>query len=818
MPAGFDLNAMATNARNTVARVVNDTGLARNVSGVVAPSASQIQQVTNRLPGQVSSNVRDTLGAFNINLSSLIKAPSMSAVALPADSLPPYPNPLNIFASYTYIITLSVLDDNSVNNPDTTYRTGIPQKIICKSASGEPDNRVKTAYGQFDFFIDNLNIESIFGHDKATGNTNATTMNFTVVEPYSMGLFMQSLSVAAAEVDPNNSSYIEAPCLLTIQFRGFTEQNETVDLPEFTRYQPIKLSNVTMKVTGKGSTYNVEALAWNDFAFSDRYKKFKDTISVRGKTVQEALQTGEKSLQVVMNRINAVQSEDSNKPATVTDKILILFPVDLASSSTNNSTNPNQRESTNTATVNPSSASNSQSLFQKLGVTASGQNNFTQSTESCNALGAASLGFDASRKGDQAFGKDGKVYDATTGNYIQGNIDYDPATSEFKFTQDTDIINAINQIILMSDYARQAIKGDMIDANGFLPWWRIETQLYQMSSTEYATKTGTKPRLVVYRVVPYKVHSSKIMPANTPAPGFKKLKDQCIKQYEYIYTGKNVDILDFDISIQASFFNSYAADGGNKSTDIKEQATQSGVDAPDGKIPKVTGEPTAPVGSVGSRVLPVATKFSTDRLGAGGPEDAGTRIARQYHDAFMEGNDMLTMDMKIIGDPYYIGDSGQGNYTAKAVKDYQNINEDGAIDYQTSEVDIVVNFKTPVDINQKAGMYDFGDAKLLMNYSGMFKVMTVTHRFAGGKFLQDLHLMRRPMQEAAEEYAAQGKDSVSKVPSAEPTYAPDTTNATTFNSSTNANVLSAITRNNNAQPSNAAPALPGVVNTGTVTI
>ena len=778
--AVFDIIGTATTAANNAAKKLSETGLAKDLSGIVPPTAAQLQAATKNLPGQIKDALKDPLGAFNVDISKLLSAPSMAGATLSADGLPPYPNPLGIFASYNYILTLSVLSDDAVKNPETTYRSGLPQTIICKSGSGDPDNRVNTAYGKFDFFIDNLQIESIVGWNKTTKNTSSTTMTFQITEPYSMGLFMQSLAVACQEL--NHKNYNTAPLLLTIQFRGFTEQNETIDLPQFTKYQPIKIRTINMKVTGKGAVYDIAAYAWNDGAFSDKYKNIKNNISVKGKTVQEILQTGEKSLQVVMNQFYQAQVKDGI--IKIPDQIAIIFPKDIATS-TATASNPNQKENTTKATANPKTTGANMTLFQKLGVSETSTKNIIQDPESCNALGASSLGFNSERKGDASFGKESASFDTKTQTYTLGNVSIDTASGEFKFKQDTDVINAINQVILQSDYARQALKGSQIDENGMLPWWRIETQLYQLQSDENLAKSGTKPNLVVYRVVPYKVHSGKVMPPNTPAPGLENLKRQCIKEYNYIYTGKNLDVLDFNIQINAGFYTKFAATNINNTIDVKQQANDSGKDAKDSAVPVPEGENTIVPGSTGSKVLAVATSFGTDRKGGGGPETAATRVARQAHEAFTEGLDMMTCDLKILGDPYYLSDSGVGNYTAQTIKGYQNLNVNGSMDYQTSEAHIVLNFRTPVDINQSAGMYDFGNTELLINYSGIFKVNRATHNFQSNKFTQSLHLQRIGLQEAAAANKAKANNTASKMQSAEPTSIPDT-------KTTNANILSAI--------------------------
>jgi len=105
--------------------------------------------------------------------------------------------------------------------------------------------------------------------------------------------------------------------------------------------------------------------------------------------------------------------------------------------------------------------------------------------------------------------------------------------------------------------------------------------------------------------------------------------------------------------------------------------------------------------------------------------------------------------MKIIGDPYWIAQSGMGNYTSTPTQ-YSNLNSDGSVSYQGSEVDILVNFRTPVDLNQNTGLFDFGKSTKsapVLTWSGLYQVTKVVSHFDNGQFTQTLTGPRRNGQE-----------------------------------------------------------------------
>jgi hypothetical protein len=103
--------------------------------------------------------------------------------------------------------------------------------------------------------------------------------------------------------------------------------------------------------------------------------------------------------------------------------------------------------------------------------------------------------------------------------------------------------------------------------------------------------------------------------------------------------------------------------------------------------------------------------------------------------------------MKILGDPYYIADSGIGNYSAKATN-IPEMNSDGAMNTQDGEVYVVVNFRNPIDLNPNAGLYDFGGkGRLVPEFSGLYRVFQVESSFEKNIFLQQLKLVRMMNQD-----------------------------------------------------------------------
>lgn len=737
-------------------------------------------------------------------------------VSPPPNFKPPLPNQLEQYATVNTIFTLSVLDDEAINFPDATYRKGNLGEIILKSASGAPDSKlVGSVYGKFDFFLDDLKISSTVGLNEATGLSNATNIEFKIIEPYSMGMFFQVMQLAAYK--NGDANYTQVPVLLTIEWKGWTDLNQEV--PIVVRQIPLKLREITLNVSGRGSEYTVSAYPWNEQGFSKTYNEVKTDIGIQCDkggpyTIQNLLQTGQDSLQAVLNR--RLKKLKADGVVEIPDEILIVFPTDTTSDPSSQS--GYSKETRSSATISTGFTGSADAFYGKLGVSQGANETKIQSdTGTVNLVGKAALGFNENVKGQTPFGKDVDSYDTATGIVKIGSVTIDLNNSKYHFTQGGLISDIITNVILNSDYGRNALNEKQRTPDGFINWIRVESQVFNIPRTD--TSKGSKPKCVVYRVVNYKVHASRFLAANAAAPGVDNLQKQALKEYNYIYTGKNVDVLDFAISFQAGFYTSMFTNPKNaESTVIEEKSGQSTNESTE--VPNIEqtnqnilkaitggGSGRPPENPTQIRNDKIASK--TAKQGGAGFDTPEVQVARQFQDVITSQTDMINLNMTILGDPYYIADSGMGNYSAKEIQGYDNLTGDGAMNYQNGEVVITVNFRTPIDINLGEGTWDFRESEPVAQFSGLFRVLNVESMISKNKFTQELQLVRLPGQEAKK---------VEVINSS-----PVKNQGTEFVEKTNASILGAITggnknQNNNTNPSAPNPALPGIVNTGGFTI
>jgi hypothetical protein len=774
---GFSLASATTAAKNFVSKKLDNINLASNLTGTLNQLQNKIPGIggsgatAKPIPGKIVDAEVDNKKNIDIN-GELLSGKDLTYIERkPGES---FPNELGEFDSYNCIFTLSVLNGNSINFPDETYRRDILGPIIVKSG-GTGDiinsNAIRLTNfkskanpsGRFDSFIDNVKINGIIGYNKASGNTNSTTITFQITEPYSTGLFFQTVQVAAFQAGYMN--WLDMPILLSIEFKGHLTANQQNFRAKLSRkHIPLKVNAIEMRVSGQGTVYDCSAIPWNERAFSVDNNKLTATHAIQGSTVREMLQTGTESnklsLQNVINqRLKDVASKLPNPVDP--DRVLILFPIDLQTGK--GASNDNDNSSPPRAVTSPASTSKDSDMlvFSKLGVELDGDNLVQNAM--INPIGGSPMGFEADVKRPEAiFGKEDAVYDEKTGTWTRGDIQIQKTGGIAKFSQGTSITDAINEIILASDYGRRALDPANIDSNQKVNWWRIETQFYILSTSKKLKGNQRNPTLSVFRVVPYKIDYTNFVSGSQPAKKLEEKKMNAVKKYEYLYTGKNIDILDFNIEFKTSFYQALNADSGKNNESVEqnleeEEKDQSGKnidterDASDILGASNLGDDQANYtpGQAQTKVISRYTETSMNAKvgGATAGEDASTIAARQFNKALNDGSDMITLNMKILGDPFYIADSGIGNYSAKATN-IPEMNSDGAINTQDGEVYITVNFRNPIDLNPNAGLYDFGGkGKIVPEFSGLYRIFQLESSFEKNIFTQQLKLVRMMNQD-----------------------------------------------------------------------
>jgi len=670
----------------------------------------------------------------------------------------PIVNPLEKFVSSNCLFTLSSLSSDAVNFPDESYRKGLVGKIILSSGGRFSESRVSTAYkpvdnpsGKYDYFIDNVDMLCQMTPTSSTKGTNVVTLDFEVTEPYSMGQFLESCQIAA--VQNGHTDYTQAPYLLSLEFVGTDGDNTASTVA--VRYFPIRMYSINMTITSSGCKYQVKSQAWNELALNDNYNFLKADFAISGSTVVKMLQSGPHSLQhLVSSRLLELSTTDEKKPY-LPDEIAIVFPTELQ-------TIKQQDPPDNGATSNiKEGTAGGGNVLSRVQLNRDNKTNIlVQAEGELSALGKASMNFTLAQGGHDPKKPDdpnwtGEVTIPALSNkkYPRNAYQVNATEKEFVFRKGTSIINAITEVMLMSDYCTSAVTNTPKD--GFYDWFRIETQAYITTANKQNENTGVNPKLLVFRVVPYKIHQSLFATPNITGKGYQQLVNEAVKEYNYIYTGKNVDILDFKLTLNNNFGVPLLAQGLGAAAGeaLMSRLGQSGVAPSDSihpYVPSIKGNAKSG-GDVATGTAMGLAKVdrwkSSD--GSGDADTYKTLVAKHFQARILNlGTEKVQADMTILGDPYYLADSGMGNFTNTNSSSRINVTATGAMDYQSSEVDILINFLTPVDLNVDGSLTFPKDIKteLEIPFSGLYKVISVKSKFEKGKFTQVLNLARRANQ------------------------------------------------------------------------
>lgn len=753
-------------ANGTVTRDANGTSTSEYFAlgkGAVTGAKTAPGKDVAKVGGVKTSTTKITTAGnrYSTSVSAIRQRDSLPVIGI-------VPNVLEKFVSFDCIFTLSCLNDSQVNFPDAadSYKSGNLGQIICRGGSGFPSNRVSTAYtseynkeGKFEFYIDNVQIESIMSYNKKSKGTNSTNITFDIYEPYSMGIFLQSMQLAAASTKHKN--YIEAPFLLTMQFIGRDENGEVVPVDDMLdRHIPIKIANSNMTVTASGCTYNMEAIPWNEQGFMDSTNLLKQDLVISGTTVSEIIQTGPNSLQAVLNKRleeQAKQGSETGQKTYTRDEIVILFPTQESMESQGRT---GTSDAGSPATVAPGADLSRKNVEIKLSINRE-PNGIMAQKGAYNKIGSSSMGFDINHGGNVAQKDTAETTDAKTGTNRAATV-IDHKNRSFSFAQGTSVINAISEIIVMSEYCKSAATSEAKETpTGFKPWFRVECQVYNLTPEEGNEKQGRIPKLYVYNVVEYDVHSSRFQAPTSEPKGIDNLKKEIVKEYNYIYSGKNTDILNFNIKLEHSAFTTVYSDKLALSSSSYGQVNGVGLNASNSTPTANDDAPTNTFGVQGTARQGDLYKKETT-TGGGPSEGYRELVAKTFQEALLNSpTDLITAEMEILGDPYYIADSGMGNFGDKLAS--FNMSKNGSMNYQSGEVDILVNFKTPIDYNPLTGQIDFGSAVNVDGFSGLYQVMSVKNSFVKGKFTQVLDLTRRANQKPAEPPTTSGAANAAEV-------------------------------------------------------
>jgi len=330
--------------------------------------------------------------------------------------------------------------------------------------------------------------------------------------------------------------------------------------------------------------------------------------------------------------------------------------------------------------------------------------------------------------------------------YTKSYRRFGKGAQQWQFKKGTTLADNIHNILLDSDYAMNLTnptKEKEYKNTGYFDWYKIDIIPELIG---YDTAINKEVYTYHFLIFPYRMHVSQFPGIKNVGYNYDKLKQESVREYNYIYTGKNLDVLKFNLDFDNLFtatpmmFNQSETAPGQTGTD-SETTSQSAY--PENILEAVQQNR-------------VATPKSTYANQKNNTSDVGvrptnrTQVAKALHDSLYNNpgaKALLKAELGIVGDPVYLLSA---NINSKAVMEADEIEtEQGEANAFTREANVVFNFGTALDYpNQEEVKEGEAAMKLIPSYySGVYQVTTVENSFNEGVFTQDLTIIRKPNQE-----------------------------------------------------------------------
>ena len=649
-----------------------------------------------------------------------------------------YPNVLHQFASYTTLFTLSGITENEMNNH--TFLDNAPHDIIARSggignprvtgrdfnttAAGDSDEegsvmeRTKkkstfdSKYGDsiaileqgHDMFIENVNMISTASPNSERNLGNFTRMEFEIHEPFGITL-LEKLRAAAALNEYQD--YQDAPFLLTIEFRGQDEMGQMSKVSSV-RKIPILITRVEFEINEGGARYTVVSVPYSDLAYDDRFKFPRTTISINTK---DPLSWAE---QVAIDIDAGMQNEIDEEPPRREFKDTYEFNIHPDVIRAGQKYKNQKQTIHNTANIGGGHRGSKINTGRK-----------EPTSESANT--SASEGIALTKYFEDAI-RNAYGYQLLAENfwvaYLRGA---GVSENRIKTTEDiTGIVRGaeIKQILL---------------ENSYVDWFKIKTTI-ETDTSKIDSVTKMHPKHVVYQAIPYKIHVLKLI---GPGMGIKDVdfSKYVHKEYNYIYTGDNVDVQGLRINYKAAYFmrsvrNKVETNAGKGVfTHVKEAFTS------------VFGKERDP-----EPLLPLRQYPSTIRgRSTVQTEAAESNKAQEFYDYLTNPEaDMMRIEMDILGDPAYICQDLYSPIHSNRVRTTGGKGKSFDIVKQSFNADqfmpmITVNYRMPSDIEELEGTSFSARNKYRSEqlfFNGIYQVNKIESKFDQGQFTQTLFCTR----------------------------------------------------------------------------
>lgn len=621
----------------------------------------------------------------------------------------PFPNPLNNYASYTYgwsLWWLGVDDFNEINNA-TADNLSVQQwnptpgfsYVIAEDGGQFPMQRLPTTAG-LNYYIDSVTFDTVLVPGKTNLSTNLIQGTMVIKEPYGVTLIDAIVMWSQSTAGSSGANYIDQPYMLQLDFFGYDDNGKLIDSSALNIKKRFPIRIINIKLEITGTG-------------GAQY-----TISF-----------------VPLGHGVAYFEENSNVP-----KLMYLRGKTVGDVLSDFSFQLNQFYQDAAYKKNLSSLSNGY-LFDIAPEIAASTVIYPNDTTIAKSASLTGLDF---KKGQ---------FIIPEGSKINSIVDKIVSISSF-------LTNQIAEHGCNNPKSTHTKEFYTFKTTVKLQYGYIDIQgIPQINKDSHDKQKNSYAKIMTYNVYPYSTFRGNnpnidTAPDSTP---------YTIKAYNYIYTGKNIDIinlkLNFDTTYYTRFLGYTDAYGSQQPTpDNAIDTAQSdiipipyGVNALNTLYPNLMSQVVSPANMRYSAIV-------NDKNITGSMNVLNSPLTQKAADVVSSltassMGDMITVDLTIIGDPQLIKQDdwfiSPGPNTSYATASMEEIlTKYGFCKTDSGEVIVSLTINSPIDqdadLSGRGLMYWAGGSSNpgISLFSGQYYIISIKNNFNGGKFEQILKLAR----------------------------------------------------------------------------
>ena len=623
-------------------------------------------------------------------------------------------NPLGALSSYTYQLSLYMISPEAYDAFVATGRRTInaleaggaglnTSGAYLIAQSGGINNKTSQRAKGFDkdIYIENLEIEHVAGSNASQSATGTYSVKFNITEPYSFSFTTKLREASSAIINANKDRFSGGKnpglengsrqfFILGMKFLGYDtngnlakgnevlmEDGQVIDQNAtggggthlFETYYDILITAIKFRIDGNATSYACSGVALAPSkAFDTKGGRLPASYTVAGSTLEE-MYNGDRGLFTQLNNYEQSLTEGDAKTQEYANKYVIEFI----------SENPEVLR--DASMLNPGDLDKSKWALPIV----------TPKTPESDKLGATSNPNDSKRE---------VVFD----------IDF-PVLQTFDILIKTSsyMLNAL-KILYQNSSAPDVDTGKTEQKEGSseqkIGWYHVTPVL---SDAKWDSLKNDWAYTMTYRVEPYQTPIVEVSATN---PGVDYYGPH--KRYEYWWTGKNTEILEYSQQLDNLFYNETIGNIGKNENDASPSTNQA----------------------------TVKQRSAQPSINALNNSDS---IQNAYITSLYSPDSYAQAKIKILGDPDFFIEDHRGGPNEPYQRFYGN---DGfRINANGGQVFFEIDFKEAIDYNDETGVMDINESILFFKYPDWvkdkvkgvsYKLIKVKSNFNDGVFTQTL--------------------------------------------------------------------------------